>query len=737
LLGITALLTATSGYAQQCPTPEFIYQPGAAVIERIDPTGEPIAADGADEPVEALADNVVSEKGVVTLDGNTSITYQGRTISSENATYNPETGEVFIDGDLTFDSEGVQLQSNGAQIDLNSSGIKTGESVYEFGVNDRYATGRARSLERQEDGDFIMKDATYTSCPKLDNSWFIKANRIELYPDDGIGLAKNIVLRFKGVPILYFPAFSFPISDARKTGFLAPVLGNGDTTGLELQLPFYWNIDNNLDATITPRLLSRRGVQLQTELRYLNRQGSWIFDNEVLSDRTFPGANRRFTRLRHEGLFGPAWRSSISASSVTDSEYFEDLGSSLQSASITHLERRADLVYDWQDTEVGLRLQSFQTVDSTTPDNERPYRRLPQITFSRIAAYRPFGLQTTFDAEGVFFDRDNSVTGLRLDARPKVSRPFIGSSWFITPSISQRFTTYNLDDAEDDQSSRQSRSLSTISIDGGLFFDRVLDDNGSVLTLEPRLFYLNVPFDDQSSIPLFDSSEFDFSFAQLFRENRFSGADRIADANQLSLALTSRLIDGRNGREVVRGSIGQTLFFEDRRVSLIGDEVDTSNTSDFVGEIEADLTTGFSAKGNIQWNPDDASTVRSSILLSFRPDPDKIINLAHRNVSTNTSADTEQLDFSVLWPIGDRWRIAGRWNFSLDADTSIDTLVGLEYDSCCWAFRFAGRRFISEDGSDHNTTLLLQLVLKGLAPLGQNYGKLLEFSILGYEDEIK
>lgn len=737
LLGITTLLIATSGYAQQCPTPAFVYKPGAAVIQRIDPANGPITANAPNEPVEALADSLISENGVVALDGNTSITYQGRTISSENATYNPETGEVLIDGALTFDSEGVQLQSNGAQIDLDNNRLKTGESVYEFDLNGRHATGRAGSMERREDGSFIMKDATYTSCPKLDNSWFIKANRIELYPNDGIGIAKSIVLRFKGVPLLYFPAFSFPISDARKTGFLAPILGNGDTTGIEVQVPFYWNIFTNLDATITPRLLSRRGLQLQTELRYLNNQGSWTFDNEVLSDRKFPGANRRFTQLRHDGLFGPAWRSSISASEVTDSEYFEDLGSSLQSASITHLERRADLVYDWQDTKVEVRLQSFQTVDSSTPDSERPYRRLPQITFSRIAGYRPFGLQTTFDSETVFFDRDDSVTGLRIDAVPKVSLPLSGTSWFITPSISHRFTTYNLDSTEDDQPSSQSRSLSTVSVDGGLFFDRVLDNNGSVLTLEPRLFYLNVPFEDQNDIPVFDSSAFDFSIAQLFRENRFSGADRVADANQLSLALTSRLIDGRNGREVVRGSIGQILFFQDRLVGLNDEEPETSDTSDFVGEIEADLTTGFSAKGNIQWNPDDENTVRSSILLSYRPDPDKIINLAHRNVSTNTSADTEQLDFSVLWPIGDQWRIAGRWNFSLDADTSIDTLVGLEYNSCCWAFRFAARRFISEDGLDHNKTLLLQLVLKGLAPLGQNYGKLLEFSILGYEDDIK
>ena len=731
MLGITTLLIASSAYAQQCPSPTFVYSPGNAVLLPVD--GLVVE----DDEVEALADSVLSEDGVVSLDGNTSITYQGRTISAENAIYNPNTGEVSIDGALSIEAEGIDLESTGAEIDISNNQFKTGESVYEIDLNGRRATGRADSIERTENGVFILRGATYSSCPAVDNSWFIKANRIALYPNDGIGIARNIVLRFKGVPIFAFPIFSFPISPDRRTGFLAPVLGRGDSTGNELQVPFYWNIRPNLDATITPRFLSDRGIQLQTELRYLNRQGSWVFDNEILSDRQSNDNPRRFTHLSHNGQFGPAWRSSISASEVTDSEYFEDLGNSLQVASITHLERRADLVYDWADTQVELRLQSFQTVDSSTPDNERPYRRLPQVTFSRRAAFRPFGLQTTFDSEAVFFDRDNSVTGLRIDALPRLSLPIVRSSWFITPSISQRLTLYNLSNTAGDQPSSQTRNISTISVDSGLFFDRVLDDNGSVLTLEPRLFYLRVPFEDQSDIPVFDSSEFDFSIAQLFRENRFSGTDRIADADQLSLGLTSRLIDGSDGREVLKGSIGQIFFFEDREVALGDEEPDTRDTSDFVGEIAADLSSGFTAKGNIQWNPDETNTVRSSIQLSYRPSPDKIINLAHRNVDTQNSADTEQVDFSILWPVGDKWRIAGRWNFSLDADTSIESLIGAEYNSCCWAFRFAARRFISEDGLDHDTALLLQLVLKGLAPLGQNYGRLLEFSILGYEDDIK
>ncbi len=692
-----------------------------------------------DAPVEALADSVLSEDGLISLEGNTSITWQGRTITAENATYNPDTGDVEVNGDLRFEAEGIRLQSSRADIDIDNDQFKTGSATYEIDLNGNRATGEAASMERLDDGSFLMRGATYSSCPALDNSWFIKANRIALYPDDGIGVARNIVLRFKGVPLLGLPVFSFPISPDRKTGFLAPVLSRGDNTGYELEVPWYWNIRPNLDATITPRYMSRRGLQLQTELRYLNQQGSWTLDNEVLNDRRFNDNRRRFTQLRHNGQFGPFWKSSITASEVTDKDYFEDLGNSLQVASITHLERRADVVYDWNNTQAEVRLQSYQTVDQTIPAAERPYRRLPQFTYKTVRSTLPLGIQANFDSEMVFFDRDDSVTGLRIDAVPKLSLPISSSAWFFKPSISHRFTHYRLSDTAADVSSRQSRNTNTISLDGGLFFDRLLADK-SVLTLEPRLFYLRVPFEDQQDIPIFDSNEFDFNISQLYRENRFTGADRVADANQLSLGLSSRLIDGSDGREVVRGSIGQILYFDDRRVFLESEEErgpDTSNTSDFVGEVAGELPLNWRAKGNIQWNPNNDNTVRSSVLLSYRPTNDKIINIGHRNVRNDTSADTEQIDFSFLWPIGDQWRVAGRWNFSLDGDTSIETLLGLEYDSCCWAFRFAARRYIAEDGLEHDTNFYLQLVLKGLAPLGQNYGDLLEYSILGYRDEIE
>ena len=700
-----------------------MYEPGAAVIA--DPDAEVVAE----------ADRVVSENDIVTLNGDTTISYQNRVLTAEDAQYNPLTGEVSVDGELSFIGEGIRIESTNAVIDMDDNLFSTENSLYEFDVNGRRANGVAEHMARNAEGHFSLNGATYSTCPPGDKSWYIRAKKLRLYPDEGVGTARNLSLIFKGVPVLVVPTFSFPIGPKRKTGFLAPIFARGDNTGFELHLPWYWNIRPNLDATFVPRFTSKRGPQLQSEFRYLNRQGSWQIDHEYMNDRERNEKKRAFTQLRHQGRFGSFWTSEINASRVSDEDYFTDLGDSLQLASITHLDRRADLRFERGPITALARLQSYQTVDENIDASERPYQRLPQLTARWETPKDELGVRASADAELVYFNRNNSINGSRFDIQPRISLPVSGDSWFVTPSAGYRFSTYSLDGTRDQLPSRQSRNLTTFSLDSGLFFDRATDNKGSVQTLEPRLFYLRVPYVNQSEIPLFDSSELDFNISQLFRENRFSGADRVADANQLSAALTTRFIDGENGRELLRGSIGQIVYFEDRRVALEGTDIDTGKSSDIVGEVSAELPSQWFARGQMQWNPDNNSTVRGSVLLGYRPDEDRILNFAHRTVNTGSSAETEQLDFSMLWPISNSLRVAGRWNFSLDADRSLESLLGIEYDSCCWAVRFAARRFISDNGEDHETNLYLEFVLKGLAPLGQDYGALLENAILGYRDQ--
>jgi len=707
-----------------CPAPEFVYTTGADFA--FDP----------DAPVEASADSVQTKDGIVTLNGATEITYQNRKLTAENSRYNRDTGEVDIDGSLTYESDGVRLNSNDATFDLNQNIFATGPSDYELNLGSMRATGRASAMSRNAEGLFRLENATYSTCPPGDTSWYIKADSITLDPDAGIGTAKNIRLRFKGVPLLALPRFSFPISPQRKTGFLAPILASNDATGIELHVPWYWNIRPNLDATLTPRYMTRKGLQLQGELRYVNAQGNWQLDSEYLYDDkvALENRHRRFSRLRHQGEFLQNWTTALDASAVSDKDYFEDLGDSLSIASITHLERRADLVYQDKFYRFMTRLQSYQTVDEAIEADERPYRRLPQFLFTADWPRFAWGGKPSVDGELVYFDRDSSITGSRFDIHPRISLPVNRDAWFFYPTLSARYTYYSLSDT-DEAPSEINRTLAAAAIDTGLFFDRPTDDDGSLQTLEPRLFFLSVPFREQRDIPVFDSSELDFNISQLFRENRFSGADRVGDANQISAALTTRFIDGPTGREDLRASVGQIFYFDDRRVNLAGDAIDTGSTSDFVAELAAELDDNWLVRANIQFDPDNRNTVRSSALLSYQPDRNRILNLAHRNVDTGSSAETEQLDFSFVWPIKDQWRVAGRWNYSLDSNRSIENMLGIEYESCCWAFRFATRRFVSDDGLDHDNSYYFQLVLKGLAPVGDNVGQLLGAGILGYQEK--
>ena len=729
---------STSAYAQQCAAAApFVYNNATGIPAAASATTA-IEGFNPQDPVEASADNVVAEDDIITLTGNSEISYQDRTLSAENAQYNRSTGEVEVNGEIEYASNGIRLSSQDARINLGETTFSTGQSEYEINAGSDLATGAASNISRTADGRFRLKNATYSTCPPGDNSWFIKADDIVLDTEEGVGTAKDIVLRFKGVPLLAVPWFSFPIGPNRKTGFLAPSIARNESTGLELRIPWYWNIRPNLDATITPRITTRRGVQLQQEWRYLNQQGIWRLDSEFLVDNEEPDGEdlRRFTRIRHRGAFGQRWTTELDASEVSDDEYFQDLGDSLQVASVSHLERRGDLRYSDDTYSFLARVQSFQTIDSTIADDDLPYRKVPQLRFNADWPTYRFGLEADLDAELVYFDRSASVTGTRFDIEPSLSLPIIRTAWYVNPRITSRFTRYDLDNVADGSPSVIERFLPTASVDAGLFFDRPVNRRGKIQTLEPRIFFLRVPFEEQEDIPLFDSLPLDFNFAQLFRENSFSGSDRVTDANQVSLALTTRLIDGQNGREQFLASIGQIFFFDDRRVTVDG-EVDTSDVSDFVAEIEADLDNNWTWRSSLQWDPDESRTVRSTTLLSFRPGEDKILNLGHRRVSTGSSAETEQLDISLIWPVFDRWKVAARWNYSLAEDTSIESLVGFEYDDCCWSFRFAARRFISDDGLDHDTNFFLQLVLKGLGPLGENIGALLEASILGYEDNIK
>lgn len=659
----------------------------------------------------------------IILNGTITIRHQDGEINAENARFDTRNQTATIDGEVTYQSRGLQVNSSDARLDVESGTFDLGESGYSLGNEERISRGRAETINRNEEGNLKLRNATYTSCPQGDNGWLLSSDNIRLNPDKGFGTARNVTLRFKDVPIFYAPYFSFPVGNQRKTGFLAPRIDQNEKTGFEYRQPFYWNIKPDTDATFTVRTMSDRGVQLQSELRHLNRIGSWTLNQEfIATDRRHTSdESRHFTRLQHLGSLSSRWSTSVDINNVSDRDYFEDLGDTLKIASITHLERRGDITYAAENYSFRARLLSYQTVDASIEPDDRPYRQLPQLKFDYQKSIANTGLDATLNTEAVFFDRDDSVRGTRVDIKPRLEWNIRKSAWYSTVAGSIRQTNYDLRGL-----SSQNRTVPVFSTEAGLFFDRPNSD-GSLLTLEPRFYYLYARRTNQDQIPVFDTAALDFNFSQLFRENSFSGADRINDANQLTLAMSSRRLNSE-GRETFQASLGQILYFDDRTVVLPGDSIETSSSSDTVAELELEINEYWSGSSALQWDPNTSTTERSSASIRYRDGSDRLINIGHRFIR-----DTgEFVNASFAWPVNDNWRISAGWSYSLDDDISIESVLGVEYDDCCWAFRTAARRYITDDGDDHNNSIFFQLVLKGLAPVGQNVTEVLREAVGGY-----
>ncbi len=694
----------------------------------------------ADNRIRISADRTFSAiKGITELDGDVRLMQGDRMLLADHMKVDQLQQESRGSGNVTFRTPEYQLTAESALVSMNSS-VAEFEGV-QYRYPERHAQGRAVRTRRDEQQVTYLQEATYSTCLATQEDWVVVAKEMVLNPNTEVGTAKNAYLSFKGVPFLYTPIFSFPLGKSRKSGFLAPLVENSSSRGLEINTPYYWNIKPQADATLTPRWMSERGTQLLSEFRYLDEWGSWHLDADYLDrDQAMNGESRYFYRLRHNALIDRRWHSSIDAGEVSDKGYFNDLGNRLSVASITHLERRADIAYHADRYVLSSRVQNFQTLDDSIAIASRPYQRMPQVNFDgRFAPLLKGSVQYDLDAELVRFEREQSDTGLRFDSTAKVSWPYRKTAGFFTPSFSVRHSQYALNRI--DQSSTEiQRTVPLLSLDGGLYFDREPAQKGEPRqVLEPRLYYLYAAFEDQDDIPLFDSSQLGFNYAQLFRNNRFTGGDRVADANQLSAGLTYRLIDSDNGREMMSGSLGRIYYFADREVILrASQEPEVQPQSDLIAEAKGRFSKHWSVNTAFLLNADTGDADRADFQFRYRRDNQHIANFRYLFAQTaQKKILSEQVDLAMRWPLNNHWRLMARWNYSLKEEKVLDSFAGLEYESCCWLLRLVGREFLDVVNGrivDDQTqsAVYAQLVLKGLAPIGQGPRKLLEDGIIGY-----
>jgi len=684
------------------------------------------------DQIEGIANQQVKAKGNVELQRKDGV------LTSDYLQYTFDTDQAYATGDVTLEQPGLRVRGPELRLRLTDQVGQMQQPVYSLTdliehtqatALTRKARGAARVLDFEGKNQYRLKDATYTTCPVNNDDWYLHVKDLNIDRGREVGTAYNAYLEFKGVPILYTPFADFPLNNQRKSGLLAPTFGTTGSSGLEFRLPYYWNIAPNYDATISPRIMSKRGLQLGGEFRYLGESYRGLLNGEFLADQATK-TNRWSVLVNHDQTFAPGWSGHLHYERVSDNNYYRDLSNQINTTSITNLSQEGGVNYSAGWWNAGIRAQKFQTLQDPLAPVTPPYNLLPQLTLN-ANLYDWHGVDFSFAGEAVHFDHPTLVTGTRVSAYPSFSMPMANNFAYLTPKFGVSQTNYYLDSTTLPNSVR---TVPISSVDSGFYLDRNtrLFGRNYQQTLEPRFFYVYIPYRDQSQIPNFDSGEIDFNFAQMFTENRFAGGDRINDANQLTAAVTSRLIEQDSGLERLRVSLGQRFYFAPQRVVLPGGVPSNNTSSDVLASVGGQISEAWRAEAAAQFNLGLGKSVRNSISANYHPEPGKVLNLSYRSIRGTSSFDAiRQVDISAQWPLAPRWYGLMRYNYSFVDGRLVQGLAGLEYNAGCWAMRGVVQRIATATGTFSNS-FFIQLELNGIGRLGSNPLDVLKQSISGY-----
>ena len=735
------------------------------------------------DEVRIMANNVsFFRQGRSELSGNVEVQQAGRVVNAQTAyvyrdAKTNKVTQIELLGDVRYVESGRLMIARKAIINPQDKSGKVEDVVYRFNTRKSSAIqpawGRASFIERFANKDYLLQKATYTTCTPQDDAWQIEADSIKLDDAKATGVARNVRLRVHDWPILYTPYLSFPTSKERKSGFLMPVVGSSNIGGFDLALPYYWNIAPNYDATITPHLYTRRGLMWGGEFRYLTQRSfGFIRSNLLPHDRAFKhflldneaqnlgwrgkSADRWSVQVQNNTLFTPDLHLGVNFDQVSDDYYLQDFSTNLALITERKLLRQGDLTYTTAHWTLRGILQSYQTLH---PINETPisdiYQRLPQLM--AFGEYDELPLNGNFSLEGEFdnFRWPGSVSrpeGSRYHLNPILSLPQIRSWGYLTPSIQAVENYYDLRHPPLQGKSQFNRAIPRYSADGGLYFERttLFIDQELTQTLEPRLYYLYVPFHNQTQIPVFDSGFMIFSADQLFRTSRFSGFDRIGDTNQLSYALSSRWLSDESGKEKASVSIGQARYFSRRRVKLcqsitgnceenpltLGQLSPTAKFSPVATRGQYHFSPNWVTAGDYVWDSATSATNNGHINFHYQRESNRIIGVGYTYlVNGDVTRDVtrvddlqvnplHQLTFAYAWPFNSNWSTLGAYNYNISKRYEMMSFLGVQYDNCCWAVRLmGGRAFRDLDARarpKYNNNVFLQILLKGLGSVGNS-----------------
>jgi LPS-assembly protein len=682
--------------------------------------------------------------------GQVNFSRPGQSLNAEEMRFHQTSEQLEANGNIVFRQELNTVWGETLKLNLSTRlGALTQASYEIIGKGGMPVHGRAQTVHFDGPEHYRLAEASYTTCPLTDPDWQLKSSEVTLNYATSVGTARQVRVEYLNTPILYTPWMDFGLDDKRKSGFLAPSYGASDTRGLELATPWYWNIAPNLDATLTPHVMTKRGVRLGGELRYLQplHQGS-LYTEWLPQDRV-ARSDRYLGMWEHKQRWGSGWSWNVHAEHASDDQYFRDLSSLSSQTSQSLLPRQADIGYDAPWWNVRARVLSYQVLQDPAEPISEPYRRLPQLQL--------YASRNLFSANGPRFDLiseynhfdhadDTHVRGGRLHVYPSLSWPLKTSYATLTPKLGVQYSRYDLDlgsSASPTDSlgtstagfASQSRSLPVASLDASLLMERDWTFLGHqyVQTLEPRAYYVYIPYRDQAQIPVFDTGVADLSLASLFSENQFIGVDRINDANQFTLAVTSRIFEDATGIERLQATLGQRYHFSNQQVTLRGTAARNSDTSDIVAVLAGQLSRRLAVNAGVQVNADTGSVIKANLGGAWRQGKGKLLNLDYRYISDSLGASQKlnQVDLSSQWPLGRKWSGLARINYSLPDSRIVEGLAGFEYNAGCWSLRGVMQRLVTAQNTT-SSAFYLQLELRGLTMLGPNPLDVLKRSISGY-----
>jgi len=664
----------------------------------------------------------------VTARGSAEITRDDISIFGETLRYNRELGRAEGDG-------GVRLRRGSDRFfgprlyysTLDDTGVF--EKPEYLLQGDRTARGTAERLEFRGRSRYYLTNATYTTCQPGHEDWYLEAKELDLDFEQEDGEAWSPRLRFFDTTILASPWATFPLSDRRRSGILTPYYAQTSSRGLEFGFPYYWNIAPEYDATFTPVYMAKRGAQLKSEARYLQRSYAGELRYEYLPDDKEADRSRQGISWQHAHTLRPNLTANVDYNRVSDDAYFVDLASQVRQVSQRTLPQDAYMTYGSSGSSFGLgagsvvqaRVQRWQTLQDPNAPITPPYDRMPQLSYTRgKTGIGPF--DGALSAEAVQFKHDTLVEGVRSNVNPSLALPTLGPGWFLTPKAGARYMGYSLDRTAEGQNKTPTATVPWVSLDSGLVFDRDASLFGDSVqqTLEPRLFYVYAPYRNQDEIPLFDTALADFNYPQLFTENRFSGGDRFGDANQLTVAITSRLLQA-NGQERMRATIGQRYYFTEERVGLTPTStLRTSSASDILASLGGRLARQWTFDVTTQYWLREGLVQRFNFGTRYSPEIAKVINASYRYQRAEASSTGEglnQVDISGQWPLAAGWYGVGRYNYSFLDKTLLEGLAGFEYNAGCWVFRTVVQR-LQAATQVTSTSLIFQIEFNGLGQIG-------------------